>query len=178
MQSTFSRKTGPKNFEVESSLRLGDALPPIFSNTVLEKEVKDMHGSREMKVVGKATLLAHADDIVVLGCSQNDVEKSTTRLIRSSERMRFSINEIKTKYTVMSRCPRILHNLTVGQYTFGEVENCKYSGVNLNDENDMHNEIRLRLNAENHEYYTMNSKCLTLSLKKPKGSCILLAYDL
>lgn len=106
-----------------------------------------MHGSREMEVVGKATLLAHADDIVVLGCSQNDVEKSTTRLIRSSERMRFSINEIKTKYTVMSRCPRIWHKLTVGQYTFGEVENCKYSGVNLNDKNDMHNEIRLRLNA-------------------------------
>lgn len=49
---------------------------------------------------------------------------------------------------VMSRRPRILQNITIDEYTFKQVENFKYLGVNLNNK-DMHNEIRLRMNGAN-----------------------------
>jgi hypothetical protein len=57
------------------------------------------------------------------------------------------------EYMVMSRRPRILQNLIIDEYIFEQVEDFKYSGVNLNNRNDMHNEIRLRLNTANLGYY-------------------------
>lgn len=63
------------------------------------------------------------------------------------------VNENKTKYIVMSRDPRIIQNITVGQCTFEQVENFKYLIVNLNNNNDMHNEVRLGLSAANLGYY-------------------------
>lgn len=69
--------------------------------------------------------------------------------------MGLCINESKTKFMVMNRHSRIMQNITVRQYTFEQVEN-KYIVVSLNNRNDMHNKIRLRLNAENGGYYTMN----------------------
>lgn len=46
----------------------------------------------------------------------------------------------------------VLHNIItsiVDEYTFEQVEDFKYFGVNLNNRHDMHNETRLKLNAEN-----------------------------
>jgi len=48
-----------------------------------------MHETREMEVNGKrGTLLAYADDIVILGDSQWVIEESTKKLIRSSKRIK------------------------------------------------------------------------------------------
>jgi len=71
---------------------------------------------------------------------------------------------------IMSRRPRILQNLTVDGYTFEQVEVFKYLEVNLNNRNDMHNEIRLRLNVANREYYVM-SKLFSFKLlsRETKG---------
>jgi len=77
--------------------------------------------------------------------------------------MGIHINERKTKYMITSRRPRILQNITVNEYAFEQVENFKYLCVNLNNRNDMHNKIRLRLNAANREYYSMN-KILSFKL--------------
>lgn len=115
-----------------------------------------MHETREMDLNGKGTLLAYADDIVILGDSQNEVEASINKLIKCSKRMGLIINENKTKYMIMSRRSRILQNLAVGEYTFEQVEDFKYLGVNLNNKNDMHNKIRLRLNAANRGYYAIS----------------------
>lgn len=74
----------------------------------------------------------------------------------------------------MSRCPRILQNFTVDGYTFEQVENFKYLGVNLNNRNYMHNEVRLRLNAANRRYYAMSKlfSSKLLSRKTKKKLCI------
>jgi len=50
---------------------------------------------------------------------------------------------------VMSGHPRILQKLTIQE------DNFKYLGVSLNSRNDMHQEIRLSLNAENQGYYNI-----------------------
>jgi len=84
--------------------------------------------------------------------------------------MGLNINESKTKFMIMSRRPRILQNLTVDGYTFEQVEDFKYLGINLKNMNDMHNKIRLRLNAANRGYYVKSklfrSKLLSRNTKR------------
>ncbi|KAL4085250.1 hypothetical protein QTP88_027109 [Uroleucon formosanum] len=173
MESAFL-KSG--DFEVKSGLRQGDALSSILFNIVLERVVRDMHETREMDLNGKGTLLAYADDIVILGDSQNEVEASINKLIKSSKRMGLIINESKIKYMIMSRRSRILQNLAVGEYTFEQVEDFKYLGVNLNNKNDMHNEIRLRLNAANRGYYAMSKMFSSKLLSKETKMKLYISY--
>lgn len=73
----LGRESG--DFEVKSGLRQGDALSRILFNIALERIVRDMHETREMDLNGKGTLLAYADDIVILGDSQIEVEESTNK---------------------------------------------------------------------------------------------------
>lgn len=47
-------------------------------------------------------------------------------------------------------------NLNIVQYTFEQVDNFKYLEANINANNNMHNEINLRLAAANRDYFTMN----------------------
>uniref|UniRef100_A0A2S2NFK6 RNA-directed DNA polymerase n=1 Tax=Schizaphis graminum TaxID=13262 RepID=A0A2S2NFK6_SCHGA len=84
--------------------------------------------------------------------------------------MGLNINECKTKFMIMSWHLRILQNLTVDGYTFEQVEDFKYLGINLKNMNDMHNKIRLRLNVANCGYYAMSklfsSKLLSRKTKR------------
>jgi len=48
-------------------------------------------------------LLAYADDVVILGESQQDIKKATELLIRSANKRGLNINETKTKYMRIGR---------------------------------------------------------------------------
>jgi hypothetical protein len=65
------------------------------------------------------------------------------------------VNEAKTKYMVMSRQVTLKNNIKVNGYSFEQVEEFKYLGVNINEKNNMHNEIKLRMCAANRSYYAM-----------------------
>ncbi|KAL4083726.1 hypothetical protein QTP88_029042 [Uroleucon formosanum] len=77
---------------------------------------------------------------------------------------------------IMSRRSRILQNLAVGEYTFEQVEDFKYLGVNLNNKNDMHNEIRLRLNAANRGYHAMSKMFSSKLLSKETKRKLYISY--
>jgi hypothetical protein len=59
--------------------------------------------------------------------------------------MSLSINEKKSKYLIMSRKVVKKSNLKVGPYYFEHVENFKYPGANINEKNNMHNEIQIKI---------------------------------
>jgi hypothetical protein len=65
------------------------------------------------------------------------------------------VNEEKTKYMVISRqvTPKI--NLKIYGYSFEQVKEFKYLGVNINEKNNMHEEIKIRLMMANKNYYAM-----------------------
>ncbi|VVC39636.1 Reverse transcriptase domain [Cinara cedri] len=82
-------------FEVQSGLKQGDAMSPLLFNLALEKNNRDISVNHEMELNGKNVMLAYADDIVIIGDTENDVVEATRKLIESSHRMNLTINEEK-----------------------------------------------------------------------------------
>jgi hypothetical protein len=83
--------------------------------------------------------------------------------------MGLTINGAKTKYMLMTCHTPAKNNQIVGLYTVEQVDDFKYLGVNINYKNDMHNEVRLRINSANRAYFSMNkllsSKMLSWATK-------------
>lgn len=123
-----------------------------------------------MKIIGTHTLLAYADDIILLGESKHDIENRATKLIKSSKNMRLVVNEHKTKYMMITRNATAKNNLRVGGLTFELIGNFKYLGVHIDEKNSMHNEVRLIINAAKRCYFIIkgmfSSKLLSKHTKK------------
>lgn len=159
LQSPMTRGTIP-SFRSKIGIETGDALSPFLFNLALEKVVRDVGEDRVMEINENMTMLAYADDVVVLGNNRQEVAHTVEKLIASSRNMGLIINEAKTKYMLMARHAPIMNDLVVGPYTFERVDDFKYLGVNINHKNDMHNEIKLRINSANRAYFSLN-KLLT-----------------
>lgn len=71
-----------------------------------------------MEIIETHTLLAYADDIILLGESKHDIENRARKLIKSSSSMGLVVNENKTKYVVMTRNVTATGNLRVGGLIF------------------------------------------------------------
>ncbi|XP_050547614.1 uncharacterized protein LOC126909240 [Daktulosphaira vitifoliae] len=79
----------------------------------------------------------------------------TNDLIKAAKPMGLEVNQGKTKYLVMTRGTRDNSHLVVENYTFQQVSDFKYLGVNISQQNNMHNEIKIRISAANKGYYAL-----------------------
>lgn len=66
----------------------------------------------------------------------------------------------------MTRRSMNKQNLSVNQYSFKQVDDLKYLGVKINFRDNMHNEIKLRVNAANRGYCAINKMCNTKLLSR------------
>lgn len=71
-----------------------------------------------MKLNEKVTILAYADDIIILGNTQLDVIQVMEKLIQVSKEIRLIVNEAKTKYMNKSWNPEDIANLKVVCFVF------------------------------------------------------------
>ncbi|KAL4082425.1 hypothetical protein QTP88_021321 [Uroleucon formosanum] len=142
-------------FEVSTGLKQGDALSPVLFNLALEKVIRSMPMRQDMELLSNSTLLAYADDIVIIGSTRQDVAIRTNDLLKAAKPMGLEVNQDKTKYLVMTRGTRDISDLVVENYTFQQVENFKYLGANINQYNYMHNEIKIRISVANKGYYAL-----------------------
>lgn len=78
---------------MKSGLKQGNAMSPILFNLELEKVMKDISVNHEMELNGKNVMLVYADDIVMLGGTEDNVVKVTEELIKYSRKMNFIINK-------------------------------------------------------------------------------------
>lgn len=66
--------------------------------------------------------------------------------------MELAVNEDKTKYMVMTRNTTAKDNLCGKELSFEQLGDFKYLGFNINKKNNMHEEIRITINAESRYY--------------------------
>lgn len=149
-----------EEFQTTTGLKQGDALSPILFNIVLEMAIREVQEEYLGINCGQnLPLLAYADDVVILGESEQDIKKATELLIRSANKRGLNINDTKTKYMRIGRNKDQRRNaagIQVGEYMFEEVDDFKYLGTNLSSTNDNHEEIKKRMTSGNKCFYALS----------------------
>jgi len=124
-----------------------------------------------LKLNGTHQLLAYADDVNILGGSIHTLKKNAEALVAATRKIGLEINADKTKYMVMSRDQNAgrIHSVGIDNSTFDRVENFKYLGTTLTNQNSIAEEIKSRLKLGNACYHSvqdlLSSRLLSKNLK-------------
>jgi hypothetical protein len=104
-----------------------------FSNIILS------HSS----VFSNIQLQVYADDVNLLGDNIDTIKKNTEKLIGSSKEVRLEVNAEKTKYMFLSRHQNAgpNHYIKIGNRCFENVEQFRYLGTTLTNQNLIHERI-------------------------------------
>jgi hypothetical protein len=96
-----------------------------------------------LKVNGTHKLLAYADNVNILGGSVHTV-KNAEALVVATKEIGLEVNADKTKYKVMSRNRNAgrSQNLKIDNSSIERVEEFKYLGKTLTDQNSIQEEIK------------------------------------
>jgi hypothetical protein len=93
---------------------------------------------KEIDVGKSESILAYADDIAVLGETEDDMKLATEVLILSAMTIESKINENKTKYMCITRERPQTHQTMNKEYKFEKVNTYKYLGTEINSQNSNH----------------------------------------
>jgi sorting nexin-29 len=136
-------------FPIQNGLKQGDALSPLLFNFALQyatrKVLEDEIG---LEFSGTHQLLVYADDVNLLGDSVNSIKENTESLLEANGDVGLEINAEKTKYMIMSRHPNSEQNQSmITNESFEKMAKFKYLGMTLTNQNDIHDEIKSKLNS-------------------------------
>jgi hypothetical protein len=159
---------------VTIGLRQGDAISPVLFNIVLKKVVREAALDKEGVKLGENNIgiLAYADDIVLMADSKDKLKEQSKQLINAAKRVGLEINAEKTEYMVVQRHEQIgCRNevLEVENYKFKRVQQFKYLGTLITQQNEIGTEIKARIQAANKCYFgltkLLKSRVISKNLK-------------
>ena len=125
-----------------------------------------------MKLNGTHQLLAYGDDVNILGGSIHTLKENAEALVAVTRETGLEVSADKSKYVVMSRYQNAGRNHSVridNNSTFERVEEFKYLGTTLTNQNCFLEEIKGRLRLGNACYHSvqnlLSSRLLPKNLK-------------
>jgi len=124
-----------------------------------------------LKLNGTHQLLAYADDVNTLGGNIHTVKQNAEALVAATREIGLEVSADKTKYMVISRDGNAgrSHSVRIDNSTFERVEEFKYFGTALTDQNSIAEEIKSRLRSGNACYHSvqnlLSSRLLSKNLK-------------
>jgi hypothetical protein len=109
-----------------------------------------------------------ADENNRLGGSVHAIKKNTEALVVASKEIGLEVNAEKTKYMVMSRNQNAgqNHNMKLDNKSFERVEQFKYLGTILTNQNSIQEEIKSRLKSESACYHSVQNLLSSSLLSK------------
>jgi len=104
-----------------------------------------------LKLNGTHQLLAYADVVNILGGSIHTVKENAEALVAATREIGLEVNAHKTKCMVMPRDQNAgrIHSVRNNNITFAKVEEFKYLGTTLTNQNCIAEEIKSRLRSGN-----------------------------
>jgi hypothetical protein len=139
-------------FPIQNGLNHGDALLLLLFNYALDYVIwKVQENQVSLEISGTHQLLVYADNINLLGDNKNNIIENTETLLEARRNAGLEINAEKAKYMIMSHHQNSgqNQNIRTANELFENVEKFKYLGMTLTNQNDIHDELKSRLNSGN-----------------------------
>ena len=147
-------------FPIRSGLKQGDAPSPLLFNFILEYAIKIVQVNQDgLKLNGTHQLLAYADIVNILGGSAHTVKENAEALLVAAKEIGLEVHADKSKYMVMPRDRNAGRgqSVNIDNSSIERVEEFKYLGTTLTDQNSIQEEIKSRLKLGNACYYSMQN---------------------
>jgi len=127
----------------------------LLSKFALKCAIRRVQANQEgLRLNSTLQLLVYADDVNILGGSIRTIMENAEALIVASKENGLEVNADKTTYRVMSRDQNAgrSHNMKIDNRPFEMVDEFKYLGTTLTNQNSIQEEIKSRLKSGNASY--------------------------
>jgi len=173
LTETYCRVQVGKNvsdrFPIRNGLKPEDALSPMIFNFALVYAIRRVRVTQDgLKLYGKHQLVAYSDDVNILGGSVHTVKENAEALVAAARETGLEVSADKTKYMVMSgdRNAARIHSVRMINNTFERVEEFKYLGRNVTNQNAIQEENKSRLRSGNACYCSVQNLLSSRLLSK------------
>jgi hypothetical protein len=145
-------------------MKQGDTLSPLLFNFTLEYAIRRVQANQEgLKLNGTHKLLVYADYVNIL--DKHTYYKEKHRSFVATKEIGLEVNTEKTKCMVMFRDQNAgqNHSIKIDNKSFERLEQFKYFGTTLTNQNFIPEEIKRRFKSGNacyHSVQTLLSSCL------------------